>query len=155
MKKEHVILSGLIGIGGLIVIYILYKELASQPAAAPPVSVPENNQPSYPAANPIQLGNVTVNNAAPPAMVYNTPLNGLQIPTVQVADDTGTGECCDTDPCEAAGVLQSVQTVPQDVLDTATNNFYAYQNKVTFQQSAKPVSVAQVIANEGGILNAA
>jgi hypothetical protein len=155
MKKEHALIAGLIGVGGIVVIYLLIKEFSTQETATPPVSVPENNQPSYPAASPLQLGNVTVNNAGPPSMVYNTPLDGLQVPTLQVGNDDGTGECCDTDPCETAGVLTTVQTIPAGVLDTATKNFNDYQQKVTFQQSAKPVSVAQVIANEGGILNAA
>jgi hypothetical protein len=132
VKTEHY-LFGLIGVGTVIVLYLLFKE--SQPSASASASVApvaENTVPSYPAPPaPINLGDVNLSQT-PPYQNYN--LSGSQNPTVRVG--TSHSDCgCDDNDCDTAGLPVTVQTISDDVLSAATKNYQSFASKVS-----KPVS---------------
>lgn len=130
MKQEHYIF-GLISVGAIVVLYWLYQESqAAAPAAAgasPDLSSPAP-APSYPNAQPIQLGNVYIG-TTPAAQSYNVQPNGAQLATV-AAVGTPQSECgCEDSDCEAAGVPVTVQTIPQSLVNSAAKNLATFTSK--------------------------
>jgi hypothetical protein len=131
LKKEYY-LFGLLGIGALAVLYFLWRENA----AATSTAIPEPaGAPQYPNAAPINLGDVNLTETAPPYLTANVPLDGYNMPTVAVQDNSGGG-CC-VDDCEAAGIPVTVQTIPKSVLDAGFENLKSYAAKVQPPVSAQ------------------
>jgi hypothetical protein len=142
MKQEHYIF-GLIGIGAIIVLYWLYQESqAAAPAAAsaaPDLSSPA--APVYPNAQPIQLGNVTINDTpTPAAQNYNMQPNGQQIPTVSVTPGSDCG--CEDNDCEAAGAPVTTQSISQTVVDSNAKNLMSFTAKTQSGVEAARLMVA-------------
>ena len=126
MTKQEKIIAGLIGVGAVLaIIYLWYESQAANtapnPGVDPPPGVPIQGG-AYPNSTPLNMGDINIVNGSNPDAVYNVPLNGLQIPNLQIGDD-GNGSCeCGDQYCEDAGVLVSRMTVPQKVLDQAIAN---------------------------------
>lgn len=131
MKKEHYIF-GLIGVGAVIVLYILFKEMASSQAASDSgtIPVPEgvSAAQTYPAPQPINLGNITIGET-PPTQSYNLPVNDYALPTVQTGSPQSDCGCDDND-CDEVGTCQTVQQVPDNVLEDMVSNVQSFQQKV-------------------------
>jgi len=133
MKQNHLIF-GLIGIGAVALLIYLMKQSggsSSVTAAAPASAVApaQNTGPSYPNANPIQMGDFEVG-GSPINLTYNT---GPQLPKVKVAKANGNGcgsGCggCDKD-CTLATALQTIQSIPEPVLQQAQDNLNSYTSK--------------------------
>lgn len=154
MKKEHYIF-GLIGIGAAIVLYWLWREsnAASQPSTATGAVIPTpSGQPSYPNAQPINLGNVTINDGTAPASQFAHASN--TVPRVSIG--TAHSDCgCDDDDCEQAGTPVTVQSIPQEVLQAASDNLAGFMAKVEPPKSgveaARRISLStNTIAPAGG-----
>jgi hypothetical protein len=130
LKTEHYVF-GLIGIASAIVLYYLWQEsnTGGQPATATGDAIPAPQGPTYPNAQPIQLGNVTINDGtAPPEQLYNMPLDGVQLPTIAVG--TPNSECgCQDDDCDTAGQPVTVQTIPAGVMQAGADNLASFQSK--------------------------
>ncbi len=134
MKTEHHI-GLLIGVGAIVVLYILWKESQAKQTDAsvsPPVTPSGYQPPVYPNGQPINLGNVTINDApAPPFQLYNGP-SSADFPTVGV-DDLGTAQSscgCQEVDCDAAGVPVTFQHIPASVFKRAASNLHSYISKV-------------------------
>jgi hypothetical protein len=139
LKKDHYIF-GLLALGAVAVLYYLYQEnQAASPAADSGAIVPEPSYPSYPNAQPIQMGNIYL--GTPPASQLSAAPNVTPAATVQVGN--AQSECgCDDDDCAAAGVPVTVQTIPAPILQAATSNLDSYITKTT----ASPTVVSGVAA---------
>ena len=134
MKKQEFYIVGLIGAAAIVIFYILWKEQQQNASQAPASTDGSNDlidaataQPTYPNLQPIQLGNVTIQNT-PPNQNYNVA--DSQLPTVQVggAGDSGCG--CEDSDCEEAGQVVSTQTIPDAVLQAGLSNLNSFQGKV-------------------------
>lgn len=131
LKQEHYIF-GMLGLAAVAVLYFLYKESQTAQSAVPNpdgisgagvVPMAPSAQ-SYPSIAPIQLGDVILQQA-PHEQLYNTQLDGAQLPRVKIG--TAHSECgCEDDDCEAAGTLVSVQTIPDHVFQAAVKNLHSY-----------------------------
>lgn len=135
MKQKHYIF-GLIVIASAAVLYILWRENqaasgGSTNATGEPVpdAAPGAGAAPYPNSQPIQLGNITINDT-PPNQNYNIPES--QIPRVGVGNVHGCG--CEDDDCASAGEVQTTQALPPQVLQDSIDNI------LSFQAKAKPVS---------------
>ena len=152
MTKQEGVIFGLIGVGAVVVLYILWQESQAGPeTAANGEAIPETpSQQQYPTVPPINLGDVELNENANPAQISNTPLGDYQLPTVQVG--TSQSECgCEDQSCEPAGVPVNQQIIPKEVLKAATDNLASYTNKVRAYQSAGP-QPSPSAAGSGGFL---
>ena len=137
LKQEHYIV-GLLGLGSvLVILYLLYEGKQSAPAAVDGVNPPPGvSVPTYPNSQPIKTGDITINGYAPDSLP-NVPVNGIQIPTVET-EPSLAGGCngCGSDTyCDDAGLVVSMQKIPQSVLDTAIANLQSFnQKRITFTQ---------------------
>lgn len=120
LKQEHYI-AGLVGIGAIIVLYLLWHESQATATAAPASAVPvPSGAPTYPSAQPIHLGNVTLG-ATPEQIASLAQLNPVAVDT--------SGPCgCDDNDCDEAGVTVTVQKIPEAVLKHATSQLSAFLN---------------------------
>lgn len=132
VKQEHLIF-GLIGVGAAIVLYLLYVESQSggaSSAAAAEAPIPGGSSvQSYPNPNPIQLGDVTINETTPGYMTGNR--TGREFNPVKVTGKgAGLDHCgCEDNDCDAAGVPVTEQKIEQSVLDAAENNLNSFIRK--------------------------
>lgn len=161
VKQEHYIF-GLIGVGALIVLYVLYMESQSaQPAPTAPPDLGGGGFQSYPSAPAsIQLGNVYLgappNTATPATQSYNTPTGGVgalpQSQSVAVTDSgSGSGDdscSCDSDgECDSAGVPVTQQKISSGLMTSVTNNLQSYLTKVSITPQT---GVGAALAAAGG-----
>lgn len=134
MKQQHYIF-GLIAIAAAAVLYILWREGQANAGTrtatgdAVPDAAPGAGAAAYPNSQPIQLGNITINDT-PPNQNYN--VSEHRIPTVGVGNVESCG-CSDND-CEQAGQVQTTQALPPAVLQASVENI------LSFQAKAAPVS---------------
>lgn len=134
MKQQHYIF-GLIALAAAAVIYLLWREgqagNSTVTATGDPVpdAAPGAGAVAYPNSQPIQLGDITINDT-PPNQNYN--LSDSQIPTVGIGNVAGCG--CEDNDCASAGEVQTTQALPPAVLQASIDNL------VSFQAKLKPVS---------------
>lgn len=146
IKQEHLIV-GLLGVGAAVVIYLLWRDAqaAAVPAAIP--GPPEGSTISaYPNVAPIAPASFNINGFNPDS-VGNVPVNGVQIPRVDIGAGDGEGGCCENE-CADAGVLQSIQTIPPHVLDRAVSDLGNYQQKFTSSVDAAMFAPAGTLTPE-------
>lgn len=131
MKKDYYIF-GLIGVGAAIVLYWLWYE--SQSAAAAPSTatgdvIPVSGaQPSYPNVQPIQLGNVTINDGTAPPTQFASATE--TVPRVNFGTPHSDCGCMDDD-CEQAGVPVTSQTITPAVLKSGADNLAGFMAKTS------------------------
>jgi hypothetical protein len=174
LKQDHYIFA-LVGIGAVAVLYLLYKEnQAAQDAAPAGIPVPvAGSQPqlSYPNSAPIDMGNVTINEAqAPSAQLYNTPFDASHFRAVEVNASQGTehsGCGCPDQACDQAGIPVTRQHIPESILRRAVDNLASFQAKttapvsgveaarITVSQAQSKVAPISPAMNTGGSLAAA
>lgn len=136
MKQQHYIF-GLVGIGAVAVLYLLWREnqSAQNTVAATPV-VTGNGIPTYPNAAPINMGDVYISGATPSSQSYNAPADASLYDVVKVGpqphDGTLQSACgCQDADCESAGVPVTFQTIPHDVLQRASESLSSFAAKTS------------------------
>lgn len=127
-KQGHYIF-GMLGLAAFAIFYFLYRSQAPAAASSSSVEIPvPTGGPAYPAASPINLGDVTINDGlANSDLTGNVPLNGNLLPSVKVG--SGNGACGCDDTCDA-GVFISVPSIPTKVLQSAVENLKSYKKKI-------------------------
>lgn len=153
--KQHLLIFGLVGVAAVAVLYMLYKEgqagAGSVTATGETVPEPNAQGPTYPNSQPIQLGNITINDT-PPNQSYN--VSDSQIPTVGIGNTDGCG--CEDNDCEQVGTVQTTQAIPEHILKTSMENIVSFQAKgkpvsnVEAGFAAAPAKAAPVTANGAG-----
>lgn len=144
--KDHYAVLALLGVGAIALIVYLMSQNNAAPAAAAPVADNSSAAPSYPNAQPIQLGNIDIG-GSPLSITYN---QAPVLPTVQLGPDESDLQGCECETgqnnCAEAGQMVTKQTVPQPVMQRATTDFNAFMAKpapaaqrpqVTFSQAAQ------------------
>jgi hypothetical protein len=130
MSKDHM-LFGLLGLGAVAVLYLLWKESQAAPDVAAEPGPPEGSQlAAYPNVSPIRAGDFIINGAG---LDNNVPSNGVQLPTVHVGEDSG--DCpCDAG-CDSAGTPTTMQNIPDSVLKQSASDLESFEQRhVTFTQ---------------------
>lgn len=122
--KKHYYIFGLVGIGSLLILYFLWTD--SQGAATVGGVSPSPGSPQYPTSpeQPIPTGGDIIVNA-PPATLYNVPMDGAALPTVKVGTAQSACGCSDND-CDSAGVPVSVQTIDSKLIDSMWANVQSF-----------------------------
>jgi hypothetical protein len=129
MTKQEGWIAGLLGVGAVIVLYLLWVE--SQKASTPVTGgavVPVSGAQAYPNLPVINLGNISIG-AANPSQLYNTPLGeymggGFAVGSPQ--SDCG----CPVDDCEGAGIITASPSIPLAVLTSGITNLRTFQSKL-------------------------
>lgn len=125
MNKNHLWHVALLGIGAVILVIYLMRRSAAAPVA--PAAAASAAAPSYPNAQPIQLGDITIG-GSPLNLTYNTQPGGSLISDVAVGDASG----CDGSPgCECAQVqtLTSINRIPAPILAASQKNYASLVSK--------------------------
>lgn len=135
MTKQEKIIAGLIGVGAVLaILYLIYESNQGQGAAEPAVGItpPPSALPTYPNAQPIKAGDITIVNGSAPDSLNNVPIGGYPGTEYGLGDLTGADGCpCDCDPCEQVTTLQSKMTIPQTVFENAVSTLKSFQQKKT------------------------
>jgi hypothetical protein len=129
MTKQEGWIFGLIGVGAIIVLYLLWLESQQTP---PPVTggavIPASSSQSYPSIPAIDLGNITIGGANP-SQVYNTPLGEYLTGGFQVGSPQSDCGCAEAD-CEEAGIITASPTIAPKVLAMGIANVASFQSKI-------------------------
>lgn len=127
-QKQKYWLFGLIGIAGLAVLWLLFRESSSALPATSTAAPDGSGIASYPNSQPINLGDVNIVDGSSPQSAYNL------IPPLPDVEVTGKHEqdcsCSDKDDCDAAGAPVSVQKISEPVLIDAVENLKSFQSKL-------------------------
>lgn len=137
----------LIGLGAVIVLWILIKQMQAQKTAGPAIveSAP-GAAPAYPNSQPLKMGDIEIG-GSPINITYNTGTGGFD-PDSRVELQPGAnsatpgGSCsCEDDPCaQIPGTPVTVQKVPAKVYQVAVDNFSGFVSKAALPAHNSPMA---------------